>query len=145
MAGLQGCPGSLYDDDSCNTQVGFHWLKKYLLNRCRPPRTDFFHASAVYLHPSLLSMAWSVVVLIHPYVDLLNPFTGRPRPYRTDSMFMNNHKSHVPVENQKRQNSMNLESNEALLILQSIHFRIRLRHHYVIMTSFSYEKLGLLY
>ena len=40
MAGLQGCPGSLYDDDSCNTQVGFHWLKKYLLNRCRPPRTS---------------------------------------------------------------------------------------------------------
>ena len=27
MAGLQGCPGSLYDDDDCNTQVGLHRLK----------------------------------------------------------------------------------------------------------------------
>ena len=39
MAGLQGCPGSLYDDDSCNTQVGFHWLKILLLLiglKCNP-------------------------------------------------------------------------------------------------------------
>ena len=39
MAGLQGCPGSLYDDDSCNTQVGFHWIKILLLLiglKCKP-------------------------------------------------------------------------------------------------------------
>ena len=34
MAGLQGCPGSLYDDDSCNTQVGLHRLKiKYYCSK----------------------------------------------------------------------------------------------------------------
>ena len=45
------------------------------------------------------------------------------------------HKSHVPVENQKKLNLMNLVLNEALLILQSTHFRIRLRHCYVMITS----------
>ena len=49
------------------------------------------------------------------------------------------HESLALVENQKKLNLMNLVSNEALLILQSTHFRIRLRHHNVIMTSLSYS------